>query len=214
MDWLPSISFRRVLAWALVLWTINLFVFGPIAVGVAEKAGATHRIDPQNLPWLLALVWAPLVEEMLFRYGLRRPAMALWLIPLMAMAIWQGPGLSQTILFGLVLLLVYWLTRQARVPSPRARAWLKMYRQWFFWVFHLSVISFAILHIYNFRFDDVQAWMLPLLVLPQWFTGLVLAWMRVTRGLGAAIALHALFNLGPLLLAWLTFKVLGPFSLA
>lgn len=46
-------------------------------------------------------------------------------------------------------------------------------------------------------------WLLPLLVLPQWATGLVLGWMRVRRGIGAAIALHALFNGGPVLMIWL-----------
>lgn len=209
MDWVPGLSFRRLLAWATVLWAVNLFVFGPIAVGVAEKAGATHRVDPQNLPWLLALVWAPLVEEMLFRYGLRRPAIALWLVPLTGLAIWQGPGLSQSLIFLMVLSLVYWLTRHTHAPTPRARAWLRLYRQRFSWVLHLSVIAFATLHIHNFTFADVTAWMVPLLVLPQWFTGLVLAWLRVTRGIGAAILLHALFNLGPLLLVWLTLQAMG-----
>jgi membrane protease YdiL (CAAX protease family) len=42
--------------------------------------------------------------------------------------------------------------------------------------------------------------LLPLLVLPQWVTGLVLGWMRVRRGIGASIMLHAMFNGGPLLL--------------
>ena len=40
------------------------------------------------------------------------------------------------------------------------------------------------------------------LVLPQWATGLVLGWMRVRRGIGAAIAC-ALFNGGPVLMIWL-----------
>ncbi|MCH4586399.1 CPBP family glutamic-type intramembrane protease, partial [Achromobacter xylosoxidans] len=41
-----------------------------------------------------------------------------------------------------------------------------------------------------------------LLVLPQWVTGLVLGWIRIRRGIGAAIALHAMFNAGPILLIW------------
>jgi membrane protease YdiL (CAAX protease family) len=208
MDWVPAVSFRRLLAWAAVLWGINLFVFGPIAVGIAHKAGATHRVDVENLPWLLALVWAPLIEEMLFRYGLRRPGIALWLVPLMGFALWHGPGLEQSMLFLIAIFLLYRSTRYTPVPSPRARVWLRSYRNSFFWVFHLSVIAFAVMHIYNFSFQSIAWWMVPLLVLPQWFTGLVLGWMRVTRGIAAAILLHALFNLGPLLLAWLTLKAI------
>jgi len=44
------------------------------------------------------------------------------------------------------------------------------------------------------------------LVTPQWLTGLVLGWMRVQRGVVAAMILHALFNLGPLTVAWLALK--------
>lgn len=32
--------------------------------------------------------------------------------------------------------------------------------------------------------------------------GLVLGWIRIRRGIGAAIALHAMFNAGPILLIW------------
>lgn len=39
-----------------------------------------------------------------------------------------------------------------------------------------------------------------MLVLPQCMTGLVLAWLRVRRGMGASIVLHAIFNGGPVLL--------------
>lgn len=203
LDWLPGISVGRLLAWAAILWGINLFLFGPIVVSVAKQAGATHAVDPSNLPWLLALVWAPLVEEMLFRYGLRRPGIALWLVPLMVYALWLGPGVGQTIVFGIAALTIYRITVTNPMPGVRARQWLRLYRQWFWLVFHVSVLIFAALHLYNFSFESVQWWMLPLLMLPQWFTGMVLGWMRVMRGIGAAILLHALFNFGPLMLAWL-----------
>ncbi len=206
LDWLPNIGLGRLLAWAGILWAINIFIFGPIVMSVANQAGASHRVDPENLPWLLALVWAPLVEEILFRYGLRRPAMALWLIPLLVLALWQGVGSAQSMMFVVAVLLIYQLTRQARVPSRYARPWLRLYRHWFGWVFHVSVAAFAVLHIYNFTLTSVAWWMYPLLVLPQWFTGLVLGWIRVNRGIGTAIILHALFNFGPLMVAWLAFR--------
>ena len=69
-------------------------------------------------------------------------------------------------------------------------------------VFHLVALTFAAVHLTNFVFKDTPYWLLPLLVLPQWVTGLVLGWIRVRRGIGAAIALHATFNAGPILLIW------------
>src|SRR5690606_22462690 len=53
---------------------------------------------------------------------------------------------------------------------------------------------------------QTPAWLLPLLVLPQWVTGLVLGWQRVRHGIGAALVLHALFHGGPLLLVWLVLQ--------
>ncbi|AWB34344.1 CPBP family glutamic-type intramembrane protease [Orrella marina] len=206
-DWLPDIGWRDLLKWATALWLLNMFLFGPLVIGVAQSAGATHAVSPTQLPWLLALVWAPLVEEMLFRFGLRRPAIALWLVPLMIMALWNGPGLVQGLLFALGLYLIYRSTRSTSVPAPGARRWLKRYRNHFWWIFHASTLLFAALHIKNFTFEAFEWWMLPILVLPQWITGLVLGWMRVMHGIGAAILLHALFNFGPLLLVWTTVQL-------
>src|SRR5690606_39748713 len=75
------------------------------------------------------------------------------------------------------------------------------------WLFHLSAIAFGAVHLYNFRLYEMPLSLMPLLVLPQWFTGLVLGWMRVRRGMGASILLHGLFNAGPLLIVWLILRL-------
>ena len=67
---------------------------------------------------------------------------------------------------------------------------------------HASVLAFAALHLHNFQFQQMAWWMMMVLVLPQWVTGQVLAWMRVERGIGTAMLLHALFNAGPLAVVW------------
>lgn len=213
LDWLPNITPLRLLSWAAFLWGINLFLFGPIVVSVANQAGATHLIDPSDLPWLVALVWAPLVEEMLFRFGLRRPGIALWLVPLMAFALWLRPGFGQSVVFLLAAVALYRVTVSNPMPSVSARNWLRFYRRWFWLVFHTSVFLFAAMHLYNFTFGDAHWWMYLVLMLPQWFTGLVLGWIRVMRGIGAAMLLHALFNLGPLLAAWLAMRWLQEIGL-
>jgi membrane protease YdiL (CAAX protease family) len=62
------------------------------------------------------------------------------------------------------------------------------------------------MHLYNFNLHHTPLWLLPLLVLPQWLTGLVLGWLRVKRGIGASILLHAIFNGGPLLVVLLILR--------
>lgn len=69
------------------------------------------------------------------------------------------------------------------------------------------------MHLSNFSFNRMPWWMLPLLVLPQWLTGLVLGWMRVRRGIAASIALHALFNAGPMVMIWLLLKLVPDMTL-
>ncbi len=203
-DWWPGVRPGRILAWAAMLWCINMFALGPLAVAAAGASGVTHRLDMNNIPWLTAVLWAPLVEEMLFRYGLRRPAQALWLCPALLPALFWGPRWWTLALVALVLIVAAWSLR----PGVSSRVhwdahWRRYYLKHFGLVFHLVALTFAAVHLSNFSYSHTVFWLLPLLVLPQWVTGLVLGWMRVRRGIGASIALHATFNAGPMLLIWL-----------
>lgn len=49
-DWRPGVSASRLLAWAAVLWALNLFALGPIAVTVAGAGGAMHRLTRPTSP--------------------------------------------------------------------------------------------------------------------------------------------------------------------
>jgi hypothetical protein len=206
-DWLPTFSIGRLFAWGLTLWVINLFILGPIVVGVVKDMGADPLLDPKNLPWLLAIVWAPIVEELLFRFGLRRPVQALWVVPLLCLAIWHGPGWVQSIMIAVAILLAVQSTRQVKFLSARGFRGLRQYRYYFPWVMHLALLGFAGLHLLNFKFTDINWLMLPLLVIPQWLAGLVMSWVRVTRSLADAMWLHALYNFGPLLVAWVVISM-------
>ena len=84
--------------------------------------------------------------------------------------------------------------------------WRRYYLQHFGVVFHLVALTFAAVHLTNFVYNKTPYWLLPLLVLPQWLTGLVLGWIRVRRGIGAAILLHSVFNAGPILMIWLVMR--------
>lgn len=204
-DWFPSVSLGRLLQWALLLWVVNLFVFGPLAVAAAGAGGASHRLNMQAIPWVHALIWAPIVEELVFRYGLRRPLKALLLLPFALLALFQGPGTLGVVGLGLFVLattLPYVLSWR-RTTQPLTWSARRRIIHFFPWLFHLAALAFAALHLYNFNLGQTPWWFLPLLVLPQWATGLVLGWLRIRRGLGAAITLHALFNAGPLTVVWL-----------
>ncbi|HEY0296769.1 MAG TPA: CPBP family glutamic-type intramembrane protease [Bordetella sp.] len=197
-DWWPGLRPGRLLAWAIALWVINMALFGPLAVAVADKLGAAHRLDPEHVPVLIAVIWAPMVEEMLFRYSMRRPAQALWLCPLaIVLVLWPVRPWSWVLLV-CVLLAACLPLRRGRIARGRwASDWRREYVRRYGLIYHLVSLVFAAVHLHNFIFDKTTFWLLPFLVLPQWVTGLVLGWMRTRRGIGASMALHALFNGGP-----------------
>lgn len=209
-DWWPGIPLGRLLAWAGILWLVNFIALGPLAVLAASSGGAAHRMDPAAIPWLTAILWAPLIEEMLFRYGLRRPRQALWVCPAMLPPLLWGVQ-GWTIAWAVVVILLASLPlRRGRIKrSGWQMDWRRYYRWRFGWVYHLSALIFAAVHLNNFRLADVPYWMLPLLVLPQWSAGLVVGWMRVRRGIGAAILLHGIFNSGPILIIMLVLNRAG-----
>jgi len=209
-DWWPGISPTRLLAWAGVLWLLNFVALGPIAVIAASSGGAAHRMDPAAIPWFTAVVWAPLIEEMLFRYGLRRPKQALWVCPaILPPLLWGMQGWTIAWAACVILLACLPLRRGHIKRAGWQMDWRRYYRWRFPWVYHLSALVFAGVHLNNFRLADTPYWMLPLLVLPQWSAGLVVGWMRVRRGIGAAILLHSVFNAGPVLIILLWYSAAG-----
>ncbi|MFA5597822.1 MAG: CPBP family glutamic-type intramembrane protease [Pusillimonas sp.] len=219
-DWFPVLRIGRLLQWAGLLWAVNALVLGPIAIAAAGMSGAQHRLQLDNLPWLHAVLWAPLVEELVFRYGLRRLSVGVWLVPAALVALLAGPGALTLALVGLIVLASWWPYRSAALRRTAPSSWQphsamcswhirRHYRRCFFWVVHVSCLAFAAIHLANFSHSATPFWALPLLVLPQWLTGLVLAWIRVRRGFGAAVALHAVFNAGPLLVVWLILSSLS-----
>src|SRR3546814_4541763 len=44
-DWFPAVPVGRLVQWACVLWAINLFFLGPIALMAATAGGAETRLD-------------------------------------------------------------------------------------------------------------------------------------------------------------------------
>ena len=208
-DWIAPIPTRRLFGWALTLWVINLLALGPFVLAVFEQSGATHRIDVGNLPWLQAIIWGPIVEELLFRYGLRRPVAAIWMVPLLALVLVFGLVWWASTILAAVVLLSCLVAKSARRPSAAAYRWLRRYARIFPVVFHGVALAFAAVHLRNFVFEEIAGWMMIVLVAPQWVTGLVLGWVRVTRGVGASMLLHGVFNTGPLAVAWLAFQFLG-----
>ncbi|AZV92779.1 hypothetical protein CBF45_02765 [Bordetella sp. J329] len=212
-DWLRLPRLHRMLLWAGLLWLISLLVFAPMIVGVTERGGATHKLVLHQWLWLHAIVWAPVTEELVFRYWLRRPWLGAALLPPLIVVLVNGPTWWTGSLLTLVLAVLWWPRTRHHVPR---RAWrpLRWYRRFFPWIFHLSALGFASMHLINFNLGHLSWWLMPVLVLPQWLAGLALGWIRVRAGIGAAIVLHGIYNAGPVMVLMLVMWLLPSGSMS
>jgi membrane protease YdiL (CAAX protease family) len=79
----------------------------------------------------------------------------------------------------------------------------------FSWLFYLSTFLFAIIHISNYQASPIVFALLPILVLPQFIGGLMIAYNRVKLGFIWGIFTHFLYN-SLLLFPALALKFLSP----
>lgn len=165
----------------------------------------------------LAFVWGPLTEEFTFRMGMKfspyKTGFSLAFLLLTALSAilvflsnshfgfslymektLESLGLWGVLVYFLVLILSGFLFSfyiKHRVSSEAGR---HFYLKNFTWIFYGSSILFAFVHLFNFSAFS-QVWHLaPLLVAPQFFLGLVLAFVRMVYGLQWSIFLHFMHN--------------------
>jgi len=215
-DWLPACPWRLLVAWLVLLWGVSILILGPVMLWAADASGAEHKLSgtrnmAPHMLLLFAVVVMPVVEELLFRYGLRRPTHIFWVIPLIVLSALAMRWFFKLTWLGLVLGLAVAIIASCCVMRRTVRAgclgrwgwrWRRVYVHRFGWVFHGAALIFASVHLSNYQLDGTL-WLTPLLVCSQWLGGLVMGWMRVTRSLGSSIALHGCFNGGAVLLLWL-----------
>lgn len=198
-DW-TSFRFHTgvLLKWVFALLGFNVFVLSPIVMLVILNSPVESKITPelfqnsQNV--LIAVLIAPFLEEMAFRYFLRRPSVAWWLVPLIMAAFLLGVNDLSRSLYGLTFILLLLHQRYGKINYVLARFWKKHLGVFFY----LSVLVFGLMHLYNF---SGQIGLLHvLLVLPQLSAGLVLGYIRMSYGIGASIFAHCVYNAIPVLL--------------
>jgi membrane protease YdiL (CAAX protease family) len=194
------------------LYAIEILILIPIsfAVGAVSQAveGADQHalqdlIQQEPLPRVLLLVvlFAPIVEEALFRLPLRYSPLNL-AIPAGLLSVPLAGGLLQNLLkqpfvlmialcFSIVFVVfVVWLCL-SRCSQKAMRMHFR--RNLRALVFFASII-FGLVHISNY-FDSQVWWLAPLLVLPQITLGFLFAYVRLEYGYLWAVFCHGSHNL-------------------
>ncbi|MBB3775078.1 membrane protease YdiL (CAAX protease family) [Erythromicrobium ramosum] len=145
----------------------------------------------------VALAFAPIFEEMLFRAWLsgRIAALRYGLYGLVALALLLADIVLETsgnVLSGMAVLAVFVGLLQWGLTNDTERAvpaWFIRHFRWFVWG---SSLMFGLIHLGN---DDTPSGLLGLIaVTPQMIGGVLLAYTRTRLGLAWAILHHGLYN--------------------
>lgn len=173
------------------------FAWVLLAAGIKEDGGAAFRGFGLR-GWALAVVLVlivPVMEELIFRSWLKQsvflPVLALW-FAFRQLAPWLPLATAlQLLALALVLLALVLRTERLRAAERRGD---EVLARWLPVTVPLSTTWFAVIHVPNWDLPATSLWLVPVLVLPQFASGLMFAYARLRSGLGAAIGLHAALN--------------------
>lgn len=184
----------------LAMLALILAAMVAVAAGVYIPETALAGIEFTPVIVLLVVVVAPVLEELVFRGWLSgRPGVLLALLALGLGAAGFGAVHATQPLAGFAVLVGGAVAAIAALVLLRRRAamgWFAAFFPLFYWI---SVIAFALVHLWNF--DEGSLLILLPLVLPQFILGMLLGYVRVQVGLWAAILLHAAHNSAALSIA-------------
>ncbi|AIL32476.1 CPBP family glutamic-type intramembrane protease [Basilea psittacipulmonis] len=183
--------------WLFFVLFVNIFIFAPVSFQAGERlVGSEYAMSPEMFQDVTILFYAiflaPLIEEMVFRYSLRAPKIIWWYFPLIFLCLFLTKN-KFILCLELILLTGALYFQEKKVNMARAKFVYKHYGIIVFSVIYL----FAMLHVFNFSFTNFTTEKLPFLtmiVLPQFFAGLVLSFIRIRSGIVASIVLHVLNN--------------------
>lgn len=188
--------------WAMV---VALMLIGGLTVNVvADRLGfarqmifmgaGAHGVGWRD--WVMAGLLAPVIEEIIFRSGLRHALMAIltaWGLALLLALIspWRAPLAGLWVVLSVVALLPLLKRRRRKKLLPRIDRILVRHRV--LWV-HLSTVAFAAIHLFNWRGMTGLPVGAVALVMPQLLVGYGLAYLCIRMGLRWSMLAHAAFN--------------------
>jgi len=192
----------RLAAVLLAYWVSFPITLGPILLGLTKLLGVKSTLDWSRAGMLiLSVVVAPLIEELVFRGGLRKTTMTLAVQPVL-IALLFGTWQVALALSGVVTTVILvdhvrqrYLDDAAKfsLHMARGRAFLTRYRL-IVWGY---AVVFGLVHIGNFTIATTNGWLACLtvfMVSSQIVTGVFLSYFRLRYGLFSAMGFHAMLN--------------------
>lgn len=184
----------------------SILIAGLIGLFYEPKNLTDQSLSERFIPFLYLIIGGmvlPYLEEILFRLSLKfKP------IYLISTSICIGYYVSTKFIFDSRLssfddtfmyriciglctgILAFNLLRNKQFSEYLRKVWI----QKFTFIYYISAIVFAWLHIFNFELNLVNILLLPFLTLPQLFSGLIMGYMRINFGFQYPLFFHMATN--------------------
>jgi hypothetical protein len=177
------------------IYFIAIIPLGSILIFLFKGLGFNHKAMGLGIKEKVfyAILLSPVIEELLFRLILvfnKKSLIVLITTTVILLTVFIIKGNVLKVALYSVLTIAFVL---CIIQFTKCRLYFIMYfRMFFFFIAGL----FAILHIFNFLDISLANFMfLPLLVIPQFFLGIILGYIRITYGFVFAVFFHMLVNL-------------------
>jgi len=177
-----------------VVYFISVIPFGAIASIVSSLLGLTSKVQQLTMPEIFyGVLLAPVIEEVYFRliyvFNKRNLIIILSASVLFGINFMVDENLLKSLIFSAVIILTIILI----IKINRSRA---IFYKHFGFFFYFIAGLFAIIHLGNFIGLSFNYVILGLLmVIPQFFAGIILGYIRVRFGFIYAIVFHTIVNL-------------------
>ncbi|MFT3937085.1 MAG: CPBP family glutamic-type intramembrane protease [Chitinophagaceae bacterium] len=149
--------------------------------------------------FITVVILGPIIEELIFRYYLTSFRANYVFLPInlsiIAVELFPMAEALQFCVAIAVCLLCGLAYNSTRNNSKYEIALLKFYAKQYWIFYYCSAMVFGVIHIGNYRIQSFIPALPLLLVLPQLYGGLLLGYVRITKGLKWSILFHAANNL-------------------
>lgn len=145
---------------------------------------------------LLVCIVAPILEEYIFRWHLRKKYASIYLVAV-GLIIIIGKFFNNTIVICFAFAICF-LAATVVVNKTKAKSQTERFMLWnklFPLNFYLSALFFATAHFNNYEGLTVRDLAFVLYITPPFFAGLIFGYIRVNYGLKYSVLLHAINNL-------------------
>jgi len=171
--------------------------FGLNEIFIANKNLEAFNKFPLPLLAFLFIIFAPFIEEFIFRFHLKYRSWVINILLPIVLIIISGflINISSTIvmigiiLIGLFILMLF-IIYNKKITNYIEQIWIRKFNL----VFYITTLFFALIHITNYELSLTVILLVPILILPQFIGGFLIGYLRVKAGFIWGVTLHMASN--------------------